>query len=410
MKASANHAPAAHDGERGVALILGVLFTIIVLGVTAAGTMYLRAHQTKTRINFIAHGQALGFARSGLTEALGWLRKQTAQPVTDFEPVLDPGASPPILDTSDPDIGIVREFEISGSIWGRYEVWKDWPTDPIPTRLAWRNQFAVRDVSAERAGLTEGSIWQLRSIGYVFRRTDAAVAFNQAPNGVLGQEILNVEARRLALLPPGPAAINITTGTACIVASGGRVFGGMLGAGIYFESGTPTSGTIGTGRVTGTPAYTQAPLANGVTTYDSSLPAVFGVSLDELKSMADNYINDPTNFVSPVPKNTLVVADTPITFSSARPLDGTAVVVVIGNMTIAAGSGSAFSGLLYVDGNLTINAPAEIQGTVICTGSINISGSSDFSVVTYDDGILNRLRQELGTYRFSSAVNRPMAH
>jgi hypothetical protein len=90
-------------------------------------------------------------------------------------------------------------------------------------------------------------------------------------------------------------------------------------------------------------------------------------------------------------------------------LDGTAVLVVIGDVTISAGSGSAFSGLLYVHGNLTIHAPAEIQGTIICTGSITLSGGSDFAVVTYDDGILNRLRQELGTYRFSSAVTRPMA-
>jgi hypothetical protein len=295
MQANTDRAACARHGERGVALILGILFSIIVLGITAAGTMYLRAHQTKTRINFIAHGQALGFARSGLTEALGWLRKQTAQPVADFEPVLDPAATPPILDTQDPEIGIVREFEISGSIWGRYEVWKEWPGDPVPTRLAWRNQFAVRDISAERAGLTEGSIWQLRCIGYVFRLADPSVAFDQAPNGVLGQEILNVEARRLALLPPGPSAINITNGTQCIVEPGGRVFGGAMGMGIYYEAGMPTSATIGTGRVSGNPPHAAAALSNGVTTYDSSLPAVFGVGLAELKSMADNSANRATS-------------------------------------------------------------------------------------------------------------------
>ena len=39
-----------------------------------------------------AHGQSVQFAKSGLIEALGWLRKQTSQPVTAFEPVLLPSA------------------------------------------------------------------------------------------------------------------------------------------------------------------------------------------------------------------------------------------------------------------------------------------------------------------------------
>ena len=114
------------SGERGVALILGILFTIIVLGITVTGALVIKSHQTKTKVNFISKGQSVQFAKSGLIEALGWMRKQTSQPVTAFSPQLDTSVTPPILDTLDPAIGIVREFEITNSIWGRYEVWKDW--------------------------------------------------------------------------------------------------------------------------------------------------------------------------------------------------------------------------------------------------------------------------------------------
>src|SRR5688572_560743 len=135
--------------ESGVALVLGILFTIIVVGITISGALILKAHQTKTKTSFVSHGQSVQFARAGLTEALGWFRKQTAQPVVDFEPRLDNTATPPILDTIDTDVGIVREFEITDTVWGRYEVWKDWSGDPDPERLAWRDQMRCLDLSIE---------------------------------------------------------------------------------------------------------------------------------------------------------------------------------------------------------------------------------------------------------------------
>src|SRR5438046_626809 len=118
-----DHPGSDRHAERGVALVLAILFTIIVAGITVAGALALRSHQNHTHTSFVSHGQAIGFARSGLTEGLGWFRKQTSQPVVTFSPVLDNLANPPILDTIDPEIGIVREFRITGSIWGRYEVW-----------------------------------------------------------------------------------------------------------------------------------------------------------------------------------------------------------------------------------------------------------------------------------------------
>ncbi len=387
--------------ERGIALILGILFTIIVMGITVAGAMTMRSHQTHTRTNFVAHGQAIGFARSGLTEALGWLRKQTSQPVTTFAPQLDPSADPPVLDTADPAIGIVREFRITGPIWGRYEVWKDWPEDPDPERRHWRNQFRVLDVSRGRGDLPAGSAWRLRCVGYVFRRTAEGIPFNVVPNQVLGQDVAEVEVRRLALQPPGQAALCAARGGIVSIQSRGRIYGGGTAAGIYYltGSGVPTT----SGPVTGTPGLSSTALYNG------SVEAVFGVSLDELKSMADVVVANAAEFPSPVPPNSLIVCTVPnMTFDVARPLRGTGVVVCTGTMTIQPGSNSNFSGLLHVGSSLTLNSPADIQGAVVAQGSVVATGTTDFATITYDDGVLNSLRQLLGSYRMAGSLRRPL--
>ena len=396
--------PRDRSDERGVALILAILFTIIVVGITVTGSLILRSHQTKTKINFVSHGQSVQFAKSGLIEALGWLLKQTAQPVTAFEPTLDAGAVPPILDTIDPEIGIVREFEITNSIWGRYEVWKTWDSDPDPTRLAWRQQMQCGDISDLRGDLSPGSVWRIRSLGYVFRRVDPNAAFNESPNQVLGQEMAEVEARRLALQPPGQAALCSRTGSTVRVLTRGRVLGGTLAAGLYYLNGTSVPTVSGTGAtLTGTPNRSAA------STYDDSFEAVFGVSLDELDAMADYVVSAAVDFPNPVPIDTVVVAHTGMSFTAAQPLKGTGVAVILGNTTIGQGSYSSFSGLLYVQGNLTLREPCEIQGAVVVTGSVTVQGNLDYVTIQYDDEILQHLRQELGTYRLSSAMSRPLS-
>lgn len=390
--------------EQGFALIIALFFAIVVLGLTVTGTAHMRSHRDMTRTSFVSHGQALQFARSGLTEALGWYRKQTAQPVITLDPRLDELAVPPILETLEPDIGIVREFPITGSLWGRYEVWKAWPGDPDADRLFFRNQVQCADISAERGNLSPGSVWRVRSVGYVFRRNDPLAVFDQQPNQVLGTEIVETEVRRLALQPPGQAALCLRNGSSCSVATRGRILGGSTGTGVYHLMGTGSPSVSGSGAsITGVPPIAAA------TIYSDDMIAVFGVDFAELRSMSDSNISNPAHFPSPVPAESLVVAETDITFDSSRPLAGTAVVVVRGNVTIGQGSNSSFSGLLYVDGNLIVREPAEIQGAVVVTGTVLVQGSADTATVTFDDGILNRLRQNMGTYRMSSAIVRPLA-
>ncbi len=396
----------ARPAEQGVALIMAMIFTVIIVGITMSGSLILKSNQVKTETNFVQHGQALQFAKAGLTEALGWFRKQTAQPVAVFAPVLDLIADPQILDTVDPDVGLAREWKITGAVWGRYEVWKQWDADPVPERLAWRQKMQVGDVSAARNGTGAGSVWKLRSIGYVFRRVNPALAFDQFPNQVLGQEILETEIRRLTLRPPGQSAISVLDGNSCHINTKGRIRGGATAAGIFYPAGTgtPTIGPAAQQRVLGTPALSPSP------TYYGTVEDVFGVTLDQLKGMADQNIATAGDFPIPVPTNSLIITEVPtIKFDSSRPLMGTGVLYFNGNVTLLPGSNSSFSGLIYVDGNLTVRAPSEILGAVVVTGNVTVQGAADFATITYDDDILNALRLDVGQYRLFNAFRRPVA-
>ncbi len=398
MQELSHPASSSRAHERGVALILGILFTIVTVGIVTTGMLMLHATQMKTETNFRLHGQAAQFANAGLIESLGWFRRQSAQPVVAFSPQRNTATTPPILDTDDADIGIAREFEISGVIWGRYEVWKQWDADPDPARLAWRQKVQVTDVSAQRGAAGAGNVWRIRSVGYVYRRIDGGYRFDQAPNQVLGTEILEVELRRLSLSPPGAAAVCVETGSGVVTNSKVRVVGGG-GAGIFYRSGTGTP-SVAAGSVTGSPALAPS------TTYDASVRAVFGVDQNELRSLADDRITSSAAFPSPMPLKSLYYVDVPtLAFTAARRLEGNGIVYVKGNVTIAAGSNSFFTGFLYVDGNVTIIAPVEFNGALVCTGTLALAGVSDFVNVNYDSSALNMLRTEIGQYRLSGAIH-----
>lgn len=388
---------AARD-EQGTALILALFFTIVTVGIVFTGTLIEKSNREKTRTNFRLNSQANQFARAGLTEAVSWFRRQTSQPVASFEPLVDLAVVPPVIDTDEPEIGIVREFRIEGKIWGRYEIWKPWEDDPNAARLAWRRQVQVRDVSSQRHTGTGGTSWRLRSIGYVFEREDANVRFDQAPNRVVAIEMLETEIVRRRVSPPGQSALTVGDGNSAHVNTMGRIRGGGDGAGIYYPagSGTPTTGPRRDNRVLGNPPLAQAPGA-----VDLSCEAVFGVSYAELKASADHVVTDRRDI--PVPLGdltTVVIEHANVTFDSDVPLSGTALVYVRGNCTIASGSNSNFGGLLYVEGNLTMRAPSNIEGAVVVTGNFSLQGSGDYATIIYDDNVLNQLRQAVGQYRF----------
>jgi formylmethanofuran dehydrogenase subunit C len=130
------------------------------------------------------------------------------------------------------------------------------------------------------------------------------------------------------------------------------------------------------------------------------------VSYEELRATADSYVTDARDFPAQIPNMGTVVAElASITFDNGNPLRGTGVVFIRGNVNINPGSMSNFRGLLYIDGNFSMRAPALIEGAVVCTGNMTLQGSGDYATIRFNDAILNALRQESGQYRFVGAYH-----
>jgi hypothetical protein len=382
---------------------MSLFLTIFVVGIVVTGTSVLKSNRARTETAFLLTGQAAQFARSGLTDAINWFRRQPTQPVLDFAPQLDTGADPQVLDTEDPDIGLVREFRISGSVWGRYEVWKRWDADPDVDRFTWRQKMQVDDVSLQRGRQSLGSVWRLRCVGYVFDRRDASKGFRERPNRVMATEVLEAEISRLAFALPGQSSICARRGDSIRVKKNGRILGGSDGAGVFYPSGTGDPQVESGGEITGVPAT-----ASG-TEYNDSIDYVFGVTDDGLRSMADNHLTDANDFPPVLPDGSITVlegANININFNSSRPLAGSGIVVIRGNVTISPGSAGFFSGLLYVEGNLDVHAPTQLRGAVIVTGNMTIQGIGDFADIIYDDNTITALQQVLSHYRRARSARR----
>jgi Tfp pilus assembly protein PilX len=403
---------------RGIALIWALFAAMVISGVILSGTNTFLAIRSMGTADFRADAQARSVAEAGLVDAYAWFRRQTTQPVAAFAPVRNLAAVPAINETDDASVGLVRDYEIIPSLWGRYEVRKTkvaetW-TDANANGLydygeAYTDSSGngkrdpateTRDVSAERGLSGAGTVWRLESVGTIFKRPDQVAALGTGPNVRVASVRLAAEIRRLAIVPPGTAAVCARTLSTVALGNRSRLTGGTK-SGLVGPSGSGTP-TL-SGEITGTPASGTIPLP-----YNDTIPQVFGVSLTELKAMADGSYTTTTNFPSPIGDYTLHVMEGAITFDATQPLRGTGVVVVVGNCTLAASSNSFFNGVLYVQGNLQIRAPVYLRGTVIVTGSVDIAGTGgDYSELIYDGAMISQVLKTMGQYRFSTAPYQP---
>src|SRR5207249_2597564 len=131
------------------------------------------------------------------------------------------------------------------------------------------------------------------------------------------------------LVPPAQAALCSKTGTNVIIGNKGKLAGGTKGGLVTLSgAGSPTLqlGSI----VTGSPAV------GVITPYDDSVATTFGVTMQELKAMADASWSSAANFPAKIGDYSLNVVPGPITFSDTRPLRGTGIVVVNGDCSFTA--------------------------------------------------------------------------
>lgn len=368
--------PRALQDERGSAAILAMFIATSLFLLIMSGLTIIQVSKKVIQTQLTYHGQAVNSAQAGLVDALSFFRRQTVQPVTAFSPQLDLLSSPPVIDTDDPTIGIVREYEISdlGHVWGRYEV----------------RTSEVRDASAERGKPGNGTIWVVESIGYVYARKDLTKAHNQSPNRTLSKVTARTEFQRLNIVLPGNAAINARQGSDVTTETKSRIIAGPdIGVLHPPSTGSATlNGSVGAGINDGT-----------ASPYLDSIQDVFGVSQRELIAMADLVAYSMADLPPKIPSMSLTVIRANATFTPSQPLVGTGILVVLGDLTIAPDSFSNFNGLIFVTGDYEQNAPSQVSGAIIGHGLIDIKGAGDFSEVTFDGTLITLIQNEMGQYR-----------
>jgi hypothetical protein len=405
--------------ERGVVLIWACTVCMVVAGVVLTASGRIKAIDEMSRAEFSADGQARQVADAGLVDAYAWFRRQQVQPVASFAPKRNLNATPPINETDDPALGLVRTFEICPGYWGRYTVAPGTPPEPFNDRPPkngfydagenftdtngdgrWTPGQGTRDVTALRGLAGNGTVWYVESRAQIFRRPRADLPLGQGPNAQLAIVTKGCEIRRLTLSAPASAAICSATSGGVTVGARARIRSG--GACIAYGV-LNTLPVLGGGELLGAITSTLVP------GWNDSVNAVFGVEWAALRGMADVSTSDPANVVtSPLPDAGLIVVDGDVTFDAARPLRGTAVVAVKGNVTITSGSNSFFNGMLYVDGNLTVRAPALIQGVIVVRGTTNLQGSGgDYVEVEHDPTLISSLMSLMGQYRYSKSPFEP---
>ena len=368
---------------------------VIVGGIVAAGTQTLRATSGQIEVTFRTEAQALDVARAGIIDTFAWFRRQPSQPVAAFSPSRDLTADPPVNETDDPSIGLVRDFEITPGYRGRYEVrtYVDLDSDGLIEAGE-----GVADLTEMRSLPGTGTVWMIESHGFVYRQLDDSVAWDAEPNYRVAGAIASSEIRQLAVVPPGDAALCCSTGAGATVASKGRLIASGSTAIVYAES-TGTPSTTGSD-------ITASQTAAALPDYDDGWNAVFGSTPGELREMATLRLDAGDTIPSPLPDLAFVYAEGNITITSAAPLQGTGLLVIDGDLTLESGNNSYFTGIIYVTGNYVQRAPSLIRGTVIVRGTADIRGSGDIAELVFEDDITDLINGEIGPYRLSRGMRR----
>lgn len=368
----------ARPNERGIALVTVLLGSTLLMLLLLTMLQMTEMSGRMVARQLTSSGQALNAATAGLNEALSWFVHQSQQPVTAFAPKRDLTADPPVNETEDPSAGLVRSFEVSspGRVWGRYSL-----------RTA-----SVVDVSRRRGKAQDGTVWRLESEGLIYVRNDAAKGPEEKPNVILSRVTMRSEIERLGLQLPANAAINALRADAVNITKSGRVQGGPSGIGVAYPAGTGTITDKGT--VTGNPA-------ESTTAGAFQLADVFGISEQELMTMADVVVEDEKQLPDPLPTMSLIVVKGNATFNPQKKLNGSGILIVLGNLTLNPQSDAFFNGVIWVRGQFHMSPPAVVNGAVVALGNVALSAGNEIGEVNYDAAILQQVRLQKGNYLFS---------
>lgn len=424
--------------QRGSAIVWALVFVAITSGLVVTHTAFMASRRGDRDARYNRAAMADTFARSGLQDALSWFHSRSNQPITVFDPVRDPHGTPPRIETLDPTIGLVREFEINGNLWGRYEV----------------RHENTRDISSQRGNLVPGSVWELGVRAYVYRMRDAKKSFNVGPNQLVGTKALTSEIRWLQINPPAPAALGVDDPGKVTLGAGANLEGGAVSAIAYRDPATLPGSTDHAPTIAAGATVTGAPVQLAAVVYDAAPERVFGMRLDELRTYSDvsmdknvgaggwdwagfmewlrtvlsgggargagdwdslgdaDSANTPGT-VSPQPTSTTTpTIDSRMIVAKGLRLEGklaikNGLLVIDGDLTTALGNDTRIDGVVYVTGNAILDkGKFEVNGAMIVRGQVKLgTGSGSNVVLRYDTARIDELRRTVGKYRAQRGRN-----
>ncbi len=317
--------------------------------------------------------RAYEVAKAGLIDTLYYFRKQSSQPVLNFNPTS--------TDSENPTVGIVNTLDITSitnNIKGRYIVDKN----------------LVRDVS----GLYNkpvGTIWEIVSQGEIF---------NQRNGEIISKGKLAVLIRRISISIPYEGTViwkranNVKLQNRTRMVSSNPAFNLVS----LNSTGNPT-------------VINQSALLpytiNYVNNYDNqvSVNNIFGISINEVKGISDYIVNTASDFPNSFKYKIIYIPSN----SSALDLsnvNGSGIIIT--QRTLNFSNYVNFSGIIYVmnNANVNFNCPGTIFGIIINDKDspnsnlvFNNTSGSDFLLVQYDRSIIQKLRNIIGNYRFYSS-------
>lgn len=397
--------------QRGAALVWALFFIALVTGILVSHSLEMTANRQTMDTRYRRVDLAKNIAESGLTEATAYLRRQSTQPVLSFAPQLAPEADPPRNETLEPDLGLVREFEVQGSLWGRYEIRKD----------------RAIDVSANY-GEPAGTAWDVEARGYLFQRADAQKRFDQKPNSVISVQTVRTELRGLPVQVPGNAAVVVLDPTKLTMLTGSSISAdGKPGVGYRKPEATSLAASTATEEhesrgssereehsrreeALARNADKVAGMPKSVALEDLSLEVqdVFRLRTEQVRNLSDVVLANPKQIYGKVVKDLAVFSPSGLVLSAdGSALRGRMLLFVDGDFIAQSGNNSDFSGVLYVNGDAAIEGPFQFHGTMVVTGTLKVGGTSDMVSIVNDQASVTTLRDALSRYRLSKDLRPP---
>lgn len=410
--------------QKGSALVLVAMMSVLILIFGVLSTTSAINAQQDTVKTFRRNVQAVNIAKAGIQDAIGWFKRQDQQPVSQrnthsppyacpdqaFNPKYDED-DPTKSDTDDPAIGIVRDTFIGGTggnLFGRYIVRKRQScsdNDPKAVRDITIERGKNADNPADVSYRAEGISWYLESEGIIYQRNDADKEPDEAPNRILDRSRVGIEINRVSISTPVQAPV-MTWGTDSEESQKSN-FGStcdILGdLNSQYARAYKSVSPEGDPRISPIIPTDKYPLNS---TQELTPESIFAVSESELLAMSDKTYSlmdhierDGSTNDRKIPLS-IAVMNQSFNFTTANTSSfiGSGVLYVNGDLTIADGIPFAYTGLLYVKGKLTLGAGSNVAGAIVARQVI-CTPTGGRSYIEYSSSILNLMRRTLGLYR-----------